>query len=52
VSAESIVDAASAKRLARERLPQGAIERNLNCQVVNVAGTDHHRCILWYSSED
>jgi hypothetical protein len=50
VSGESIVDAASAKRLVRERLPQGAIEHEMRCQVVNVAGTDHYRCLLRYFS--
>lgn len=50
VSAESILDASSAELLARERLPEGAIEQNLQCKVVNVASTDHHRCIIWYSS--
>jgi hypothetical protein len=48
VSAESILDAGSAESLARERLPEGAIEQKLQCKVVNVASTDHHRCIIWY----
>ena len=49
VTAESIVGPSAAVSQARQQLPQGAIERSNRCQVVNVAGTDHFRCIIWFS---
>lgn len=49
VTAESIVDQASAEGLARQRLPQGAIEQRSACRVVNVASTLHYKCSIWYS---
>jgi hypothetical protein len=49
VLGESGRDRASAEREARERLPKGAIEQRFQCNLIGVAGTDHHKCILWYS---
>lgn len=49
VLGESSRDRASAEREARERLPKGAIEQRGQCNLINVAGTDHYKCILWYS---
>jgi hypothetical protein len=49
VSAESIVGPSAAVAQAREKLPQGATEKRNQCRAVNVAGTDHHRCTIWYS---
>ncbi|MEB3318645.1 MAG: caspase family protein [Cyanobacteriota bacterium] len=50
VSAESVVDQSAAESLARDRLPQQAIEQRRQCRVVNVSGTLHHKCTIWYSS--
>ena len=52
ISGESIVDASSAERAARERLPKGAIEQRRQCTIINVASTDHHRCVIWYFTAD
>jgi len=48
VSAESIVGPSAAVTDARARLPKGASEQRNTCRVVNVAGTDHYKCIVWY----
>ncbi|MEB3260379.1 MAG: caspase family protein [Cyanobacteriota bacterium] len=52
VTAESIVDQASAEGLARERLPQGAIEQRSACRIINVVSTLHYKCSIWYSLPD
>ena len=49
VTAESIVNRSVAADLARQRMPQGALEQRSQCTVINLAGTDRYRCTIWYA---
>ncbi|MFN9623312.1 MAG: caspase domain-containing protein [Cyanobacteriota bacterium] len=49
VTGESIMSSAQAEDQARLALPRGAVEERSQCKMVNVAGTDRHRCTIWYA---
>ena len=49
VTAETIVGPSAAVAMARERIPQGGLEKRNRCIIVAIAGTDRHRCTIWYS---
>jgi hypothetical protein len=48
VTAESIVNRNLAAVLAREKLPEGAIERRTQCKTIEVVGSSRFRCTVWY----
>ncbi len=49
VTAESVLNRNAAAQLARQRMPEGAIERRSQCKVIDLAGSERFRCTIWYA---
>jgi len=51
ITAETNIGPSAAVAMARKRIPQGGVERRNRCIIVAIAGTDRHRCTIWYAQD-